>query len=140
MTQWHLKSRRKPSGGLRKSVERCTKKLAWKGKNPTETVVGEEDERKVLRQRGGKDKVVLMTVGQASVVEPKTNKISKMKILKVKENPSNRDYTRRNVVTKGAIIEVETEEEEVRQAIVTNRPGQSGTVHAKLVEPVKEAS
>ena len=134
MAQWHEKSRRKSSGGLRKSVDRATKKLSWKGRNPTETTVGEQADRREVRERGGQRKVVALMIDQANVVQPKTNKTVKMKILRVKENPSNRDYARRNVVTKGAIIDVETEEEEVKQAIVTNRPGQNGSVHAKLIE------
>ncbi|MFB6184110.1 MAG: 30S ribosomal protein S8e, partial [Haloarculaceae archaeon] len=45
------------------------------------------------------------------------------------ENPSNPNYARRNIITKGAIIE--TSEGRAR---VTSRPGQDGQVNAVLVE------
>ena len=45
------------------------------------------------------------------------------------ENPSNVNYVRRNIVTKGAVIE--TSEGRAR---VTSRPGQTGQVNAVLIE------
>ena len=140
MTQWHMKSKRKPSGGLRHTIYRCTKKLAWKGRNPTETYIAEDDERELLRGRGGNKKVVLTAAKNANVVvDRKANEMKKMQILKVVDNKARRDYIRRNVITKGAIIEVQGEGEEPIRAIVTSRPGQSGTVQATVVRPAKEA-
>jgi len=46
----------------------------------------------------------------------------------VKSNPANPFYIRRNIVTKGAVIETE-----LGDALVTNRPGQNGMVNAKLI-------
>ena len=50
-------------------------------------------------------------------------------IEQVTENPSNPNYARRNIITKGAVIE--TSEGSAR---VTSRPGQDGQVNAVLVE------
>jgi small subunit ribosomal protein S8e len=47
----------------------------------------------------------------------------------VVENPANTNYARRNIVTKGAIVE--TSEGRAR---VTSRPGQSGQVNAVLLD------
>jgi len=43
--------------------------------------------------------------------------------------PSNREYAKRNIITKGAIIQ--TSEGKAR---VTSRPGQDGVVNAVLIE------
>ena len=57
MTQWHLKSRKRVTGGHRNSKNRCTKKLAWRGGDPADTKVGEEDVRKKASTRGKTTKV-----------------------------------------------------------------------------------
>jgi len=44
-------------------------------------------------------------------------------------NPSNRDYDRKGIITKGAIIETE-----LGLAVVTSRPGQEGVINALLTE------
>ena len=49
----------------------------------------------------------------------------------VEENKANRLYTRRNIITKGAIINVKINGKE-QTAKVTSRPGQSGVVQAVL--------
>ena len=49
-------------------------------------------------------------------------------LLGVKENPSNRHFVRRNIVTKGCIVDTE-----LGEAIVTSRPGQVGTLNGKLI-------
>ena len=47
----------------------------------------------------------------------------------VVENPANPNYARRNIITKGAVIETSAGE-----ARVTSRPGQSGQVNAVLLD------
>ena len=49
------------------------------------------------------------------------------KILRVKRSPANRDYERRGVITKGAVLETEAGE-----AVVTSRPTDDGVVNAVL--------
>ncbi|MEM2724980.1 MAG: 30S ribosomal protein S8e, partial [Candidatus Nezhaarchaeales archaeon] len=65
----------------------------------------------------------------ANVLDPETNKVYKLKILRVKENPASVDYSRRGVITRGAVIETEK-----GLAKVTSRPGQDGVVNAVLLK------
>ena len=56
-------------------------------------------------------------------------KVKKSKILKVLENPTNNDYQRRGVITKGAILETQD-----GKCKVVSRPGQDGAVNAILLK------
>lgn len=123
---WHIKSSRKPSGG---KLRRHRKKRKYElGRFPAETVLGER-KLKVIRARGGNTKLRLFRDMYANVADPETRTVKKVKILKVKENPSNKDYSRRGVITRGTIIETE-----IGDAIVTSRPGQDGIINAKLIK------
>ena len=51
----------------------------------------------------------------------KKEKTTKLKIEAVENNPANKNYTRRNIITKGTIVK--TEKGNVR---ITSRPGQVG--------------
>jgi len=64
----------------------------------------------------------------ANVSNPK-GKATNSKILRVKKSPANKDYERRGVITKGAIIETEAGE-----AVVTSRPTDDGVVNAVLTK------
>ena len=46
----------------------------------------------------------------------------------VVENPANRHFVRRNIMTKGTVIETEK-----GKARITSRPGQDGTINAVLI-------
>ncbi|MCX8189734.1 MAG: 30S ribosomal protein S8e [Candidatus Diapherotrites archaeon] len=129
-----LKSKRKVSGGLRHSTERCDKKLAWKGNPPTMTKVAEKEQRKKAKARGKTQKVKLQKARMASISN--NGKVFTAEIKQVIKNDANRQYARQNVITKGAIIEVEHEGKKLK-AIVTSRPGQNGIVQAKLLEENK---
>ena len=139
MTQWHLHSERLASGARRTTRRRSDKKLAWKGSNPTEPVTAKEDERITVKALGNASKVKQRKVRHASIHDPQSKKTVKAEVTRVVQNAANRLYTRRNIVTKGALIEVKMGTE-LKQAIVTSRPGQSGTVHARLVESMKQAA
>jgi small subunit ribosomal protein S8e len=56
-----------------------------------------------------------------------SGKVTKSKIIRVKSSPANRDYQRRGVITKGAVLETEAGE-----AVVTSRPTADGVVNAVL--------
>jgi small subunit ribosomal protein S8e len=56
-----------------------------------------------------------------------SGKAKKSKIIRVKSSPANRDYQRRGVITKGAVLETEAGE-----AVVTSRPTADGVVNAVL--------
>jgi len=133
MTQWHLKSKRKSSGGMRTSNRRRDKLLSSKGGDFAETKIGPEDRRSVKLGRGNTRKTKQRAVKFAIVTDRKAKKTSKAEILTVKENRANRLYTRRNIITKGCTIEVKLGEKKAL-AKVTSRPGQHGNVNAVLIE------
>ncbi len=110
------------------------KKRRWRGKRafevgrePVETVVGENKQR-FVRTLGGHVKVRLAASDWAIVTDQSTAKSAKSKILRVVRNPANVDYQRRGVITKGAILDTE-----LGQARVTSRPGQHGVINAVLL-------
>ncbi|MBS3163365.1 30S ribosomal protein S8e, partial [Candidatus Woesearchaeota archaeon] len=50
------------------------------------------------------------------------------KIKTILENPANRHYVRRNIITKGSVIDTD-----LGKARVTNKPGQEGAINAILI-------
>lgn len=138
MTLWHEKSLRRASGGIRNSRNRASKYLNAKGGEFAETTLSEEREGKVMHGRGSTTKTKLRKAATANVTDPATKKTTPMKIIWVHENAANRLYVRRNIITKGTLIEVEKNGNKTF-ARVTNRPGQEGAVSATLAEkPVEK--
>ncbi len=117
---------RKLTGG-RKVANRGRRKFEI-DRYPNEAVAGTTD-IVTRRVRGGNVKAAFKTAEFANVIDKDAKKAAKAKILKVTKNPANRDYERRGVVSKGAIIETEA-----GSAVVTSRPGQDGVVNAVLVK------
>ena len=93
-----------------------------------ETSVGNE-KTNIKNVRGNNFKIALRKTSFANVLDLQQNKIVKSKILKTVKNPAKRDYERRGVITKGAIIETE-----LGLAKVTSRPGQHGIVNAVSIK------
>jgi small subunit ribosomal protein S8e len=94
---------------------------------PNEPLAGQQVTitRKV---RGKKQKTALKTIDFVNLAIP-NSKVTKTKIIRVLENPTNNDYQRRGVITKGAILE--TEQGKCR---VVSKPGQVGAVNAILLK------
>ncbi|MEM5835144.1 MAG: 30S ribosomal protein S8e [Candidatus Aenigmatarchaeota archaeon] len=124
MTQWHLRSRRKPTGGLLKPNRK--KKRRDRGRDFIPAKIGERKIKK-KRARGGNEKLILLSDMYANVSIG--NETKKAKILSVVSNPANPYLARQNIITKGCIIETE-----LGKARVTSRPGQHGIVNAVLIE------
>lgn len=126
MSYFQGRDRRKPTGGrLHTAKEKRRYEL---GSSPVETgMSSDKDLKKESRCYGGNVKVRLDKAAYVNVTDPKTNVTKKIKVMKVKNNPSNVDYARRGVITKGAILE--TELGDVR---VTSRPGQHGGLSGLL--------
>ena len=80
------------------------------------------------KARGKNQKTALKTIYFVNLSIPNA-KVKKSKIVKVLENPTNSDYQRRGVISKGAILE--TEDGKCR---VVSKPGQHGAVNAVLVK------
>jgi len=118
------RSPRKRTGGRRRPNHK--KKKHELGREPTETQVGDR-KLKVVDSRGNTEKVRAVTTDVASVADGAET--LEATIENVVENPSNPNYARRNIITKGAILD--TSEGEAR---VTSRPGQDGQVNAVVVE------
>jgi len=135
MVEWHMKSGRKTSGGIKRTGRRSTKKLAWRGGTFSETKLAEKEFRVTAIKRGQSTKTQLRYAVNANITDPLTQKTSKAKILTVIENNANRQYARRNIITKGAVIEVELEGK--KHAKVTSRPGQNGAINAVLIEAIE---
>ncbi|MCS7104156.1 MAG: 30S ribosomal protein S8e [Thermofilaceae archaeon] len=126
MVIYHANDLRKISGGVKGRHVKVKRKY-WMGRPPIETLPGRE-KRISVRTRGGNMKVKVKFALYANVIDPKTGQTRKVRILRVSSNPSNKDYDRRGVITKGAIIETE-----IGRAKVSSRPGQDGVVNAILL-------
>jgi len=118
------RSPRKRTGGRRRRFRK--KKAHELGEESTETQVGEPS-YKTVDARGNTEKVRAITTDTASVAVD--GEVVAAEIENVAENPSNPNYARRNIITKGAVLE--TSEGRVR---VTSRPGQDGQVNAVRIE------
>lgn len=94
---------------------------------PVETLSGEQ-ETVTRKVRGHGRKFALKTTDFVNLATPGA-KVKRTKILKVLKNPSNNDYERRGVISKGAILETEA-----GQCRVISRPGQDGAVNAILIK------
>lgn len=111
---------RKKSGGLK--GKRRDKRKHESIEVPTPLRIGTK-RLKEKRVMGGAVKIMPIELSEGNMFDPVSKKFTKVKLLKVTENPANRSYARRNIITKGSVIE--TSEGSAR---VINRPGQSGQV------------
>ncbi|HIH61469.1 MAG: 30S ribosomal protein S8e [Synergistetes bacterium] len=126
MAIWQGRSKRKPTGGrLKKSRGKRKYEL---GRESAETRIGERKMR-IIRTMGGNRKFRLVTDTHINVVDPETNKVDVAEILNVVENRANPHFVRRNIITKGAIVETSK-----GLAKVTSRPGQHGILNGILIK------
>lgn len=120
----HGKSVRKRTGG-RHRPHRDRRKHEL-GQEATETQV-DEPRLKVVEVRGGSQKV--RALAENRILVNAGAETTSTTIDNVVENPANPNYVRRNIVTKGAVVE--TPEGRVR---ITSRPGQAGHVCGVLLD------
>jgi small subunit ribosomal protein S8e len=127
---------------MRKSIENLAgrkftggRKIAMRGRRkfeidryPNEAIVGNKD-IVTRRVRGNNIKTAFKTTEFANVADQVSKKVMKSKILRVIKNSANKDYERRGVISKGALLETEA-----GTARVVSRPGQDGTVNAILLK------
>jgi len=106
------------------------KKKRFRGRAACDTSLG-DDFRKKVRVRGGGVKVKLVKAKYANVLVD--GKCVKCEVTWVSENPASRDLTRRNIITKGAVIDVKGADGQAFKAKVTSRPGQDGVLNAVKV-------
>ncbi len=126
MALWQGKSRRKSTGGKIRSSRK--KRKFEMGREQIEAPVGKHKVKKI-RTMGGGQKLRVLVGGVVNVLNPKTKKSTKSEILGVLENAANQHYVRRNLITKGAVIDTK-----LGKAKVTSRPGQDGVLNAVLIK------
>ncbi len=124
MSRRHVRSRRKSTGGRYRRYRKPRKHE--EGGEFSAPVLGdpavvESDARGNVRKERVKsaEKVNLSVDGETETVD----------IEAVVENPANPDYVRRDLLTKGAVVETGK-----GRARITSRPGQDGTVNAVLID------
>ena len=119
------KSTRKYTGG--RLIQARSKRKYELGGEQANTHLGDTI-RKTVKTLGGQLKVRLLRAQTATVVDPSTKTSKTVKIETVTGNPANKNYIRRNIMTKGSIIKTE-----IGSARITNRPGQEGSINAILI-------
>ena len=125
MAQWQGRSVRKSSGGR---IRLHRKKRPFEIGRERQFTILSEPKSTIIRTRGADRKIRLLGSDIVNVVDPKTRKSKKVKILTVLENGANPFYVRRNIINKGAIVDTE-----LGKARVTSRPGQHGSINAILI-------
>ena len=136
MAIYHFRAKRKPSGGLIVKFYRKTMRKFETGREPAKTTIGPVKLFKI-KTKGGRGvtkgyKLRLKATDVANVLDSKTQKITRAKILDVLENKANPHFLRLKIITKGAVIKTEA-----GNAKVTSRPGQHGVVNAVLIKESK---
>jgi small subunit ribosomal protein S8e len=116
-------TKRRPTGGRAKPHR--GRRAYEKDGYAIEPIVGPVD-RRAIHRRGGHVTSGVTFADFANVSEA-SGKATKSKIVRVKHSPANRDYERRGVITRGAVLETEAGE-----AVVTSRPTADGVVNAVL--------
>ncbi|MFX0009741.1 MAG: 30S ribosomal protein S8e [Candidatus Hermodarchaeota archaeon] len=125
MARSQARSKRRYTG---KKYKRFHKKRKMElERAPIETEIGQEKKKK-QRILGGNMKLKLFSTAYINVTDPNNNKTSKVRIVRFDSNQATKDWNRRHILTKGAIVETE-----LGKAKVTSRPGQDGVLNGVLV-------
>ena len=125
MVVYQKHPKRKSTGGRYRFPEK--KKLANMGSLPALTKVGER-KAKAKREMGGNSKTTLLSINKINVINPKTKKSQVTEVVTVVESPANRNFIRRNIITKGTVLDTK-----LGKVRVTSRPGQEGTLNGVLI-------
>ncbi len=126
MSKLQRKSLRKASSGRKWSSHK--KRKYELGRESADTKIGEKEKTEVS-VRGNSNKKRLVSIGSVHITNPETGENTQSEIKSVLENPADPHLARRDIITKGAIIETGAGE-----ARVTSRPGQEGSLNAVLIE------
>lgn len=125
MARAQTKSKRKASGG-RSRPARSKRKFEL-ARFPANTKLSSEHKIRGARILGGNRKSSVLSTNKINVADKK-GKVTTTELLNVIENPANPNLVRRNILTKGAIVETK-----LGKARITSRPGQEGTINGVLV-------
>jgi len=124
MAVWQDRSQTKKTGGKTRSYRKSRKYDL--GSKFTEPELGEKRVT-VKETRGGNQKSVAKRSETVNLAVD--GEVKNVEIESVEETPSNPNYVRRSIMTKGTIIQTSE-----GRAKVTSRPGQDGKINAKLTE------
>ncbi len=124
MAQWQLRSNRAKTGKLLKKSSKKFKRN--RGRDFLPARIGVRKTSKI-KTRGGGEKIITLTDDVANVMAG--GNAHKSKIITVTDNPADSQFVRRNIITKGAVIQTE-----LGKARVTSRPGRDGVINAILIE------
>jgi len=119
------RSYKKPTGA--RYISSRNKRKYEIGRLPAMTKIGEK-RTSTIRAKGGIKKMKMFAANTVNLLDPKTKKFAKATIKNVVESTANRHFIRRNILTKGAVIETDK-----GKARITSRPGQEGSINAVLV-------
>ncbi|HIH40231.1 MAG TPA: 30S ribosomal protein S8e [Halobacteria archaeon] len=122
---WQGRSKRKYTGGKYKPSRK--RRVYERGRDFLPLTVGEV-KRKKNNVRGGGEKLILLSIDKINVTDTKTGITKSAKIKTVVENSANPHFVRRNIMTKGAIVETD-----LGKVKVTSRPGQDGVLNGVLI-------
>lgn len=117
--------RRKQTGALYKDYRK--KRQYEIGREPSFTKLGKERVQ-VIRTMGANRKLRILSSATANLYDPKSKSFKKAKIRTITDNPANRHFIRRNIMTKGSVIDTE-----LGKARITSRPGQDGVINAVMI-------
>ncbi|DAC26917.1 MAG TPA: 30S ribosomal protein S8e [Candidatus Thalassarchaeaceae archaeon] len=129
MAQWHGISRRKPSGARLKRPNR------YRGKRRTEissekqfAFIDADRQTKVYRKRSGNTTVRVLKENMINVSDG-SGKTQRVEMTNVVENGADPNYVRRNILTKGAIVETD-----LGRVRITSRPGMDGVISGVTID------
>ena len=117
--------RRKQTGALYKAYRK--KRQYELGREPSFTKLGKKRITKI-RTLGNNRKLRVLGAETANLYDPKSKSYKQVKIKTITDNPANRHFVRRNIMTRGSVIDTE-----VGKARITSRPGQDGVINAVLI-------
>ncbi|MDP8022965.1 MAG: 30S ribosomal protein S8e [Conexivisphaerales archaeon] len=117
-------TKRKITGGKRRAYR--GKRRRERKAQPRVVEVGELI-TKSRRVRGGNIVTYVVRTDKVNVATPEGTK--NVKILSVVSNPANRDYERRGVITKGAIVATE-----LGKVRITSKPSKNGALSGVLLK------
>ena len=125
MARSQARSKQKVSGGSYHASR--TKKKSELAGFAANTKLSAKTKVKSVRVKGGNKKKKILSTNIVNVADKK-GKTIKTEILNVVENPANPHLVRRNILTKGAIVETK-----LGKVKITSRPGQEGNINGILL-------
>ena len=123
--KWQGRSKRKYTGAKLKTLK--GRRKYEMGRESADTHIGETKKKIIATKGDGQKKIKLLRCNTVNLI--KDGKTVSTIVENVVDNPANKHYARRNIITKGALIQTT-----LGTAKVTSRPGQNGVINAVFIE------